>query len=253
MKKNHCVLTLLVLFMVLTAFQIPAFRVMTAVAVTQTPAPSKTPLPGEAAGTPTPSLPVLGKASEYLNDVKVIFTDNFDSYASSANWSFSNSELIDGVLIFTGKNWNGTNRLQTIKTLQGSMIDFSYAKGSNFQLFIDNEGFGMESYRRFGININNGKVIRNTYQGKQGFFGTRNIKKDLGLKQDTTYSILIAVLPNGKFFCTIWNPADPKKSIIYQEDAGAEWSGREWTFWIQANPGKVKFDNYQEISFSGMK
>ncbi len=70
---------------------------------------------------------------------------------------------------------------------------------------------------------------------------------------DTTYSLLMALLPDGEFLGVIWDPSTPTNTIFYRENIGKNWANLTWRFAIGADKGTILFDNYREITFDSVK
>jgi len=68
-----------------------------------------------------------------------------------------------------------------------------------------------------------------------------------------SYSLLIAILPNGEFLEVLWDVPDPSKNISYRETMDQAWAGLNWAYFLQAGSGTTSFDNFQVIQFSGAK
>lgn len=202
--------------------------------------------------TPVPELPVPEKSTEYLNNVKVTRLDTFNSSTTSPGWGFAAGRIINGVLEVIGKNWNGLNRTNKMNENQGVIIDFTYSKGSIFEVFYDVGDFMTDPYKRFGININGKNVTKNVFSGKK-ISGKEKIIKNFTLEPDKPYTIMLAILSNGEFLGVIWDPADLSKAITYRETFRKDWAAIPWTFRIGANFGTILFDNYREIVFSAAK
>lgn len=216
---------------------------------TITPQPTQIPVPTQTA---VPEVPAPEKSMEYLNNIKVTRLDTFDSTTTSTGWGFDAGKITNGVLEVIGKNWNGLNRTNKMIENQGIIVDFTYSKGSIFEIFYDVGDFMTDPYKRFGINVNGKNVTRNVFSGKKTA-GREKVTKNFTLEPDKSYTLMLAILENGEFLGVIWDPADPSKTITYREAFGKEWADIQWTLRIGANYGTILFDNYQEIVFSGVK
>ena len=212
---------------------------------TRTRQPTKTPVP-TIANTPTPELPMPAVVIDRLVGPEIIGVDWMDGTRSS-DWSFDAGTLRDGELVVYGKNWNGLMRNIKMPEGQGFLMDFTYTKGSEFEVYIANGTFDTAEYKRFGIYVNNNVPGANLWLGKQP---TGNaLVGDLRLVPDHWYTMMMVAGPNGDFMALIWDPADPSRVVRYREVV-SRWANTEWDFAIGANLGEIHFDNLVDISFS---
>lgn len=216
---------------------------------TVTPQPTQIPIPTQTA---VPEVLAPEKSMEYLNNVKVTRLDTFDSRTTSTGWGFAAGKVTNGVLEVIGKNWNGLNRTNKMIENQGIIVDFTYSKGSVFEVFYDVGDFMTDPYKRFGLNISGKNVTRNVFSGKK-IAGKEKVTKNFTLEPDKPYTLLLAILADGEFLGVVWNPDDLSKTITYREAFGKDWADDQWTLRIGANFGTILFDNYREIVFSGTK
>jgi hypothetical protein len=190
-------------------------------------------------------------AMEYLEDIEVYNADSFDD-PSGEEWGIQNGEISDGVLEIVGnENWDGIWRKNKIVEGNGIVVDFSFTENSTLIIAMSFGEYQTDQYRRFGLFMDNEGPSMDIYEGKDYVPG--EFMGELAFESDTTYSILIAVLPDGNFLQVIWNTSDPEEIIEYQGSFGDTWAGLPWTFLAQASTGTISFDNFQEISFSGTK
>jgi hypothetical protein len=220
-------------------------------AVTATPIPTKTLVPTKTPIPPTPTLPAPDKSKEYLNGVQVVKFDNFDD-PSGAGWGFDAGKIKNGNLEVIGKNWNGLIREGDFKDGQGVIVDFQFSKGSVFEMMLDNGDWWTDPYKRFGIYLEHNIASANIWSGKNGLGGAR-LSGNFTPKPDTTYSLLLAPVPEGGFIGVIWNPSDPSQTILYREKIGKNWSKLPWVFKIGADKGTILFDNFREIIYDSVK
>jgi hypothetical protein len=116
---------------------------------------------------------------------------------------------------------------------------------------MDNGEEDTDSYRRFGLGVENDSVYLNSQVGKDELDGT--FDGNLALMPNTTYSTLLAILPDGEFLHVIWDPSDPTETLSYLKKFDETWFQLSWAFHLPANKGSIIFDNYQEIRFGGLK
>ena len=218
---------------------------------TDTPLPTKTPVPTKTPIPPTATIPAPDKTLEFLNGVQVVYIDTFDN-PSRGGWGFDAGKVKDGILEVIGKNWNGLVRDRDFNDNQGIIVDFTYTKGSVFEMLVDTGDWYTDPYKRFGIYMENNHARVNVWASKNGLGGA-NLSGNFAPKPDTTYSLLMALLPDGEFLGVIWDPSDLSKTIYYREKIGKNWSNLTWKFRIGADSGTILFDNYREITFDSVK
>ena len=219
---------------------------------TETPLPTKTPVPTKTPIPPTATIQAPDKTLEYLNGVQVVNIDTFDLVTDKWGSGLISGGISNGVLTVIGNNWNGIGRNRSFNDNQGIIIDFTYTKGSVFEMFVDSGDWFTDPYKRFGIYIDNNYARVDVWAGKNGLGGAR-LSGNFLPKPDTNYSLLMAILPNGEFLGVIWNPSDPSKTIYYREKFDEKWSNLTWRFALGADKGTILFDNYREIIFDSVK
>src|SRR6266496_792069 len=207
---------------------------------TNTPVPTKIPIP------PTATIQAPDKTLEYLNGVQVVDIDTFDLVTDKWSSGLISGGISNGVLNVIGKDQNGISRNRGFNDNQGIIIDFTYTKGSVFEMYVARGDWNTDPYKRFGIYLGNNSAAVNVWAGKNQLGGPK-LSGNFSPKPDTTYSLLMALLPDGEFLAVIWNPSDPTKTIYYREKLGKNWSNLTWNFVLQANGGSIVFDNYREI------
>jgi len=201
---------------------------------------------------PTATISPPDQLSNYLNDVKVIDSNTFDNSPES-RWNVYAGRIENGVMELIGnENWNGAARNREFGENEGIIIDFNYSTNSLYEIFIENGVWATDQYRRFGLYIGSNQAQVNEYEGNSDHGGA-NLSGNLSLRQGTTYSLLIAILPNGELLEVIWDPSNSSDTRIYRETFDETWAGLTWTFWIGVNQGTIQFDNFKEIRFSGAK
>jgi len=215
---------------------------------TEPPIPTATPIP------PTATIPAPDKSLEYLTGVQVVYVDTFNDPSGNGWWLGNVGKIQNGVLEIHGNNWNAVGRdvSRTFGEDEGVIYDFTFTKGSVFETFFAHGDWYTDPYQRFGIYITGANAQADLFQGKNGI-GFTTLNGNFALKPDTTYSLLMAVLPNGEFLAVIWDPANPSKTIYYRETIGKKWANQAWTFTFGANIGTIQMENYREIKFDGTK
>lgn len=158
----------------------------------------------------------------------------------------------DGQLELIGNNWNGLDNKGILKEGNGIIVDFTFSKNAVFEMYFDKGAWQDDGYRRYGVYVYNNYPKVNVWSGRNGLGGAY-LSGNFSTKPDITYSLMMAILPDGEFLSVIWDPADPSKNILYHEKIGETWSDIRWRFKLGADKGTILFDNYREISFDSMK
>lgn len=219
---------------------------------TETPLPTKTPVPTKTPIPPTATIQAPDKTLEYLNGVQVVNIDTFDLVTNKWGSGLFSGGISNGVLNVIGKDWNGIGRNRNFNENQGIIIDFTYTKGSVFEMFFDSGDWDTDTYKRFGIYIENNHARVNVWAGSNALGGAI-LSGNFSPKPDTNYTLLMSLLPNGEFLGVIWDPSDSTKTIFYREKIGKNWSKLTWRFSIGADKGTIVFDNFREITFDSVK
>ncbi len=255
-----CVLSIGAMWAGVRILSSPSLASPTALISSTPSAPTSTVAASPTAGnTPIPPEPVIDpatvqpdKLSEYLEGVQVQDDDTFDD-PSGRGWVIQAAIIRDGFMRIDGNaNWDGAFHSQGVTENEGVVMDFSYASGSLFEVFIDQGAYDSDSYKRFGVYVGGNTVETNIWEGRRNTGGTI-LPGDLTLEPETTYSILIAILPDGEFMLVLWNPQEPSKTLKHRAAFDPTWSNLTWTFYLQANRGPIFFDNFRKIAFDSAK
>lgn len=191
------------------------------------------------------------KVSEFLRDVQIVHADTFDNPAV-AGWEFEIGEIRDGTLEAIGKeNMDAMFRTRTFVEGEGILIDFSYTENSTFIAFVNSGSYNTDSYRRFGLYVENGLPLTDIYEG--GEYIWQEFSGNLSATANETYTLLLAILPDGELLEAVWDTANPDDALEYRNSFGDSWAGLSWIFAIQIDTGTMTFDNFKEITFSGAK
>lgn len=213
-------------------------------------APTYTPIP------PTPTITAPPIVSDFLTNAQVLRIDKFDDLCTQIKWNsrWTTEKFANGILEIIGEEyWKaGVSRRKTFSEGQGVVLRFQFAKGTESEMFFDNDKWSTDPYRRFGISMRGDTVFTNVYQGKTGM-GGKSLTGNFKPVPDTWYNLMIAVNKNGEFIETLWDVSDPSRVIRSRERLGEKWAGLTWRFAMGANKGKMLIDDYAEISFSEMK
>ncbi len=210
------------------------------------------------AGTPTdapvavdPDVPVPDILPQYLNDVQITQTNTFDD-PSGNGWEVQAGKIENGAMEING-NKNNDGAWFNKEFVEGNAIlmDFHFTERSTFLVYLNFGSFETDSFRRFGMFVENGSPITDLYNGTEYFWG--GYSGNLAMEPEKTYTILLAILPNGEILDVVWDPADTGSVLEYRNKFGETWAGLPWTLVIQASKGTIYFDNFREIKFSGVK
>ena len=230
-----------------TATFVPTYTI---VPPTHTPEPTSTPIP------PTPTLAPPLVPLNFVTDVQVLNTDNFDNLNNWDMWNSGTGDLSSGMFELTGQEgWlSGLVFKQKLGEGNGILLGYKTAKNSDFQsefVFATGE-WGTDSFRQFGV-YNGKRPKADLYQGNQAL-GFNNLLGNLSLKADTWYNIFMAIGKDGELLAVVWNPDDPSKQLVYHEKIGEKWAGLKWEFQAKANIGEtVYINNFLLLSFGGFK
>ena len=198
-----------------------------------------------------PNIPAPDILSQYLNDVQVTNVDTFDTLRED-DWGVQAGKIEGGVMEITGnENNDGAWRKRELEEGEGILVDFNFTERSTFLIYINFGSYNTDSFRRFGMFVENGAPITDIYEGAEyiwgGFLGA------LSTEAERTYTILLAILPDGELLEVVWDPENPTETLEYRDSFGETWAGLPWTFVIQAQKGVIQFDNFTEIKFTGAK
>ena len=203
---------------------------------------------------PTITIPAPDRLSEYLNDVQILSMDTFDDPVGSG-WNIDAGKIENGVMELVGNaDWSFSYWTGEFGANEGIVIDFNYSTNSLSEIFLEYGIWNTDEYKRFGAYIGGGQATLDEYRGKEDKdYGGAILSGNLELQPGRTYSLLIAILPNGEFLEVIWDPSNPSETLSYREKIDETWTGLTWTIWIGVNQGTIQFDNFNQIRFGGAK
>jgi len=200
--------------------------------------------------TPVPDAPIPLSSDvhlQYLDDVQITGTDTFDNQADS-NWGIQNGEINNGMLTIIGnENWDGAWYKKEFIEGEGFILDFSFTKNSTFVAMVNYGGYLTNAFRRFGIFFDQDSPQVDIYQGKEFIY--KESSGSLIFEADKTYSLMIAILPEGELLEVAWDPDNPGETFEYRNKFDETWASLPWTLLIQANKGTISLDNFREITF----
>jgi hypothetical protein len=214
---------------------------------TNTPTATSTPT---TAYTPTPTINLEKPISSYLTDVTVTYSDWFDT-STNDQWLLpgDGSFTFQGGLLSVNGDGTGIIRLNKIYTEgTGSIISFKLDELSNFVFFYDYGVWATRDFKMYGLSLGprDGNSV-NTW------FGSTWAGQQIGnIKTGTWYNLLLAIGKGPKFRLVVWDR--DSGSILYDYSRPIpQWSNLNWNLVINSFYGHAEFDNFADISFSGMK
>jgi hypothetical protein len=195
------------------------------------------------------NVPVPGIVSQYLVAVQVTNIDTFDD-PNGAGWDVQAGKIEDGMMeLYGNDDWNGAWRDREFVAGEGTLIDFSFSKGSTFTIHMNN-GVNGNSYRRFGLYFENDFPIVDLYIGD---FKWEDFSRITGFQPNRTYTVLIARLSEAEFVGAAWDTFTQSVVAEFRKKFDDIPDGSTWTYLIQVPGGTIQFDNFTEITFSGVK
>ena len=198
------------------------------------------------------SFPNFDIPQQYLDGIEILVADPFDD-PSGDGWDFAEGTIHDGILEITGNDdWRGVSHTRRLQPGEGMITEFLFSDGSLFELLIEDGEYNTDSYNRFGVYLDQGLARLNEFVNGTDIGGA-DLSGDWTFQPDTTYSCLIAILPDNEFLMVMWNPENPSESLSYREPFDSSWSEASWTVSLHANQGVIQFDNFTLIQFSGAK
>lgn len=196
---------------------------------------------------PTAAVPVSEVPGQFLNNVQVAKLETFDG-SSPENWNIQSGKVEDGAMQIIGnKNNDGAWYSADFSENQGLLIDFRFSQRSTFLVYLNFGSFGTDQFRRFGMDVDNSTTPITDLYGPGYLSG--GYSGQLSPTPDKTYTLLLAILPNGEVLDVVWDPANPAEMLKFQKQYDDTWAGLPWTLVIQAQKGTVVFDNFRVIEF----
>ncbi len=204
---------------------------------------------------PTPLFPTVTPSSSnvltnYLENVHVLGVDTFDN---PSGWNPTN-EISNGELLLVGAggdNWHGLSNRAFFHEGNGVVIHFQFTSGEFFEMYFENGPWRTDSYKRFGIYVNEDHSNADLFVGRERK-DFQLLTGNLSLHPGSWYSVLLAVGRGGDFLAVVWDPANPDQSLQYRQTI-VGWKELDWTFRTQVNNGTILFDNFEEIVFDDIK
>lgn len=192
-----------------------------------------------------------GILSQYFTDYQVVNIDTFDR-ASESRWEVQGGNIENGVMEIIGnENYDGAWFPDEFVEGNAILLDFNFSGQSTFLVYLNFGSYGVDSFRRFGMYVENGTTpITDLYNPDYlwgGYVG------NLATEPGNTYTLLFAILPGGEILDVVWDPANPDQKLEYRNTFDESWAGLPWTLVIQAEKGTIDFDNFQVVKFSGTK
>jgi hypothetical protein len=201
---------------------------------------------------PSATVPVSHLSLEYLNDVQVLNADTFDDPLESG-WNIQSGAIENGIMELIGnENWLGAFPNAEFGEREGILIDFNYSADSLSEIYLEHGTWDTDQYRRFGLYIGGNQAETNEYEGRTDYGGT-SLSGSLMLEPGRSYSLLIAILPDGEFLEAVWDPSNSATTLLHRETFDETWAGLTWRLYIGVNKGTVQVDNFNKIKFSNAR
>jgi hypothetical protein len=189
--------------------------------------------------------------SNYFEDYQVIHADAFDD-PSGSSWDVQSGGMENGVMEIVGnENYDGAWYTEEIPESNAILLDFSFTEDATFLVYLNFGSFGGDAFRRFGMYVENGTTPITDIYNPEYLWG--GYSGSLATEPGKTYTLLLAVLPNGEILNVVWDPEDPDSTLEYRNQFDETWAGLPWTLVIQAQKGAVVFDNFQVVEVGGVK
>ena len=213
--------------------------------------PTSTPIP------PTPTVEPPSLATEFLTDVQVLETDNFNNLNNWSTWNSASGKLSDGMFELQGQTGylSGVGFNQKIGEGYGVAIKYKLVNNVDYksQFIVTTGEWQTNSFRQIGI-YNGRKPKAALYQGKNIIGGNNLLCTNLTLQKDTWYNFLIVVGKGGEFLSAIQNPDNPLEQCVYHETIKENWTGLNFEFQVIADIGEtVYIDDFMLLSFGEIK
>lgn len=189
--------------------------------------------------------------SQYFTDYQSIIIDTFDN-ASESSWEVQAGNIENGVMEIVGnENYDGAWFPDEFVEGNAILLDFNFTTQSTFLVYLNFGSYGTDSFRRFGMYVENGTTPITDIYNPDYLWG--GYEGNLATQPGNTYTVLLAILPGGEILNIVWDPADPGNNLVYRNTFNESWAGLPWTLVIQADKGTIDFDNFQVVKFSGTK
>jgi hypothetical protein len=173
-----------------------------------------------------------------------------------ADWFLSNPEsgqtAADEVFKLFGQDGAHTRLVRNTQYTagQGLVFDFRFNKGAVCQFSLENGEPATYDFRQFSVYSCASSYISLT--SGETRVGLRFIGGNMTLQPDTWYSLALGVAGNGEFTLRMWDKADPRRYLQYQERLGVKWNSLTWRFSAQVDGAErvVELKDYCEFTVS---
>jgi len=156
-----------------------------------------------------------------------------------ADWFLSNPNsgqaAADEVFKLFGQDGADTRLVRNTQYTagQGLVFDFRFNKGAVCQFSLENGEPATYDFRQLSVYSCASSYISLT--SGEARVGLRFIGGNMALQPDTWYSLALGVAGNGEFILRVWDKADPRRYLHYQERLGVKWNSLTWRFSVQVD------------------
>jgi hypothetical protein len=136
----------------------------------------------------------------------------------------------DGGFKLAGQDGTGTRLGRNVQYTagQGLVFDFKFSSGGVCRFNLENGQPATYDYRQFSMVSCASSFISLT--SGESRVGLRSIGGNMALQPDTWYGLALGVAGDGQFSLRVWDKADPRRYLQYQEKLGVKWNSLTWKF-----------------------
>lgn len=196
----------------------------------------------------------LSVPADYLTDMKIL---SYDSLENTRHWKSQpeTGAVVNGAFVMQGTPFWHSHLSYAGPFHEGTGVVLSFevqqANAASELVFVSGEWL-TAGFRQFGF-YNAGKPQADLFQGTDDLGGYA-IMGDLVIRPNTWYGAALAIGHNGRLLALAWDPAEPARRAVFDLAAGANWTGRAWTFMPKANAGEtLAVDNFYTITFATIR
>jgi len=142
----------------------------------------------------------------------------------------SGSDGPDGSYELVGQDGTGSylRRNAQFTAEQGLVFDFKFNQGAVCQFNLENGQPATYDYRQFSVVSCASSYISLT--SGESRIGLRFIGGNMALQPDSWYRLALGLADGGQFSLRVWDKADPRHYLQYQEKLGVKWNSLTWKF-----------------------